>query len=127
MSHFMVMLILDDLDHAPDVFKAWEDAGVVGMTIIESTGLGRMKKHFGLRGDLPLLPSLSALLGTREERHRTIFTVVDNEELIDKLIDVTQEVCGDLNQPNKGVIFVLPVLRAIGINVGASEEQSASG
>lgn len=116
MSHYMVMLILDDLDQAPAVLNAWEEAGVHGMTIMESTGLGRMKKHFGYRDDLPLMPSLSKLMGTREERHRTIFTVTDDEALVNKLIEVTQGVCGNLNAPNKGVIFVLPVLRAIGIN-----------
>ena len=113
--HYMVLLVLDDIDHCPHVFDAWDKAGTSGITILESTGLGRVRRALGMRDDLPLMPSLRSLLQSREERHRTLFTVVDSEEMVDKLIEATQSITGDLSRPNKGVLFVLPVLRAIGI------------
>lgn len=113
--HYMVLLVLDDIDSCSQVFDAWEEAGTRGITIIESTGLGRMRRGLGMRNDLPLMPSLQSLLQSREERHRTLFSVVDSEEKVDELIAATQAVTGNLAEPNKGVLFVLPVLRAIGL------------
>ena len=113
--HQMVMLILDDIAYCPQVLDAWEAAGASGITILESTGLGRMRRSMGMRDDLPLMPTLLSLLQSREEHHRTLITVTDNEAMVDRLIAATQEVVGDLAAPNRGVVFVLPVLRAIGL------------
>jgi hypothetical protein len=62
-----------------------------------------------------MMPSLSDVFRSRERRHRTIFSVIEGEEMIDRLIGVTQEVLGDLNNPDTGALFVLPVSRAIGL------------
>ncbi len=120
--HYMVLFVIDNVDSAPKILETWENAGAAGITILDSTGLGRMKKHFGIRDDLPLMPSMSSLLGTREEKHRTIFTVTDDEAMVDKLIEETQNVAGDLEAANRGVIFVLPVVRAVGINYDNRKE-----
>ncbi len=111
---YMVIFVLDDLDRSPEVLSAWEDVGVSGITIIESTGLGRVRRMMGLRDDLPLMPSVMRLLQTREERHRTLFTVVPEEADIDRLIAATEAVVGDLREPNRGFLFALPVIRVAG-------------
>ena len=78
----------------------------------------QVRKAMGARDDIPLMPSLMSLLQSREERHRTLISVVDSEEMVDKLVAATEQITGDLSAPNKGVIFVLPVLRAIGLAQG---------
>lgn len=113
--HFMVMLVLDDIDRCPLVFDAWEKAGTRGITILESTGLGRVRRALGMRNDLPLMPTLRTLLHSREERHRTLISVVESEEMVDRLIEATEAITGDLCEPNRGVLFVLPVVRAVGV------------
>lgn len=111
----MVVLVLDDLNKSAEVLEAWEQAGVTGITILESTGLGRMKSRLAVRDDAPLMPSLAWLLQHREEQHRTIFTLVESDDMVDRLIAVTQEITGDLDAPNRGILFVLPVLRTVGL------------
>lgn len=111
----MVVLVLDDLESSAAILEAWEQAGTHGVTLLESTGLGRLRRRLKMRDDLPLMPSLSAVLGLREEQHRTIFTIVDDEEMVNKLFDATQEITGDLTEPNRGIMFVLPVTRAVGL------------
>lgn len=110
----MVLLILDDLDLCSDVLAAWEATGVSGITILESTGLGRVRKA-GFRDGLPLMPSLLNLMQSREETHRTLFTVVEGEEMVDRLIQATETITGDMSAANTGVLFVLPVSRVVGI------------
>ncbi len=109
----MVMLILDDVDQCKDVLDAWEAVGIVGVTILESSGLGRVRQA-GMRDDLPLMPSLSELFKRTETRHRTLFTVAKDQARIDALVEATQSVVGDLERPNTGFLFVLPVSQVYG-------------
>jgi len=115
--YHMILLILDDINQCPTILEAWEAQGVGGVTILESTGLGRVRKR-SIRDDIPLMPSLSRLLQTREERHRTLFTVVETEEMVDNVIRVTETILGNMEAPHNGVIFVLPVSRVIGLEGG---------
>ena len=119
----MVLLVLDDVNNCTSVLDAWEAIGVTGITILDSTGLGRVRAASSYRDDFPLMPSISNLMKSREERHRTMFTVVDSNEMVDKIIQVTQEITGGLDAPNQGVIFVLPVTRAIGLQNNTSSEE----
>ena len=115
--YHMVLLIVNNLEQCPRVLDAWDAIEVPGITILESTGLGNIRQA-GLRDDLPLMPSLSDLMRGQEHRHRTIFTVVEGEEKVDQLIEVTRAIMGDLNQPHSGVLFVLPVARVVGLPGG---------
>ncbi len=109
----MVIFVLNDVDYCPDLLDAWEEAGVVGITILESSGLGRVR-NAGMRDDVPLLPSLTDLFKNTETQHRTLFTIVDSEEQIEKILHATESVVGDLEQSHTGFLFVLPVSHVYG-------------
>ena len=114
--NYLVIAVVDELEKCPMLLEAWERAGTRGITILESTGLGRVRQGNSLRDDLPLMPSLRNLFQTREEPHRTLFTVVRDEEMVDRIFEATEMILGDLDKPNIGVIFALPVTRAMGIS-----------
>lgn len=112
---FLVVTIVDDPGNCPTILDAWEALGVSGVTILESSGLGHLRK-LGMREDMPLLPSLSDFLQQDEIPHRTLLSVVKDQEMVDKMIKAVQDIAGDLDQPNSGFLFVVPVLQAIGLN-----------
>ena len=118
--HYMVVLVVYDIIASPSILEAWEEVGAPGITILESTGMGPIRQ-IAMRDDLPLLPGLRDLLRSREQQHRTLFSVVEGEEMVERLIAVTEEVMGDLNNPYSGVLFVLPVSRVVGFR-GAEGE-----
>jgi hypothetical protein len=64
------------------------------------------------------MPSLSRLLQSREERHRTLFTVVETEEMVENVIKATEAIIGNMEAPHNGVMFVLPVSRVVGLHGG---------
>ncbi len=68
---YLVVFVLDNPDRCQDVLDAWEEAGANGITILESTGIGRVRQA-GYRDDLPLMPSLSDLFKSTETHNRTI-------------------------------------------------------
>lgn len=113
--YHMVILIVNNLDQCPDVLDAWEAAELPGITILESTGLGNIRQA-GIRDDVPLMPNLSDLFRSKEHHHRTLFTVVEDEEKVDEIVAISQEILGDLEQPDNGVLFVLPVSRVVGFH-----------
>ncbi len=113
--YYMVVLIVDDPDQCNPVLNAWEAAGARGVTILNSTGLARMKKK-AQRDDIPLIPSMRSLLAGQEEHHRTLFSVVEGEEMVQKLVAASQAELGDLNQPYTGFLFTVPVSHVYGLN-----------
>lgn len=111
---YLVVLVLDDPSKCRAILDAWEAAGANGITILESTGLGRVRRAV-LRDDLPLMPSLHDLLRREENSHRTLFSVVESQVQVDALVRTTQGVIGDLSQPHTGLLFVVPVLQVSGL------------
>ncbi len=111
---FQILCVLNDPEKEEDLLDAWEEAGVGGVTILHSTGLGRMR-GLSLRDDLPLMPSLGSLFQHEEYLNRTLFTIVDGEDLVDKVVEATQKITGDLSLPHTGLLVVLPVARAYGL------------
>jgi hypothetical protein len=113
MNH-LVVLIVNDVDDCPAILDAWEAAGILGVTILASTGLGHIRRA-GLRDDLPLLPSLHDLFESEEVQHRTLLSVVDSQDLVDKMVAIAQQVIGNLEDPHTGFLFVVPVIQAYGL------------
>ncbi len=111
---YLLLFVLHDPEKVEDLLDAWEATGVNGVTILRSTGLGRLR-GLELRDDFPLIPSLSSLFEHEEYLNRTLFTVVDGDDLVDRLVAAAQDVVGDLSQPNTGLLVVLPVARAYGL------------
>jgi nitrogen regulatory protein PII len=112
--NFLVVLVVNNIDNTPRILNAWEEAGVLGVTILESTGLGRIRRA-GLREDIPLLPSLHDLYEFGEVHHRTLLSVVDSQEMVDKMVKLAEEVLGKMDDPHTGILFVVPVIQAYGL------------
>ena len=112
---YLVVLVLDDPDLSDVLLDAWETAGVKGVTILESTGIGRVRRA-ALRDDMPLLPSLRDIMRGEEEHHRTFFSVVDREEQVETLAEAAQRVVGDFSQPNTGLVFAVPISHVHGLH-----------
>lgn len=121
--NFLVVAIVDDYELCPSILNSWEEIGVRGVTILESTGLGRIRKA-GLLDNIPLMPSLSDLTDRSEIHHRTLFSVVDSQEMVDKMADIVQKSTGSLEEPNTGFMFVVPVSKVYGMGKHREDRSS---
>jgi len=118
---YFVLLVLNNVDKLEEIMDAWDDAGVNGVTILPSTGMARYRESSALRDDLPLIPSLEDLQIHLEATNRTLFTIVVDEAMVDKVIAATESVTGDLNLPHTGILVALPVLKSKGLDRLTSE------
>jgi nitrogen regulatory protein PII len=111
----LVVMIVNDPEDCPALLDAWEACGVKGITILNSSGLGRIRRA-GLRDDIPLMPSLEDLLQSEEIYHRLLMTVVKDQEMVDRLVKATCAITGDLDRPHSGFLFVMPVTQVYGLD-----------
>jgi hypothetical protein len=107
-------LVLDNPALLNDVLEAWTDVGVRGITILESTGVHRVRSRAS-RQDAPFMLGFSRLLRTDQVGHYTLFAVVPNMEIVERLVEATEGIVGDLTQPNTGVLFAIPLAAAWGL------------
>lgn len=113
---YLILFVLHQVDKFDLVLSAWEETGVQGITILPSTGLGRIREKGALREDLPLIPSLEDLLEAERDEllNRTMFTIAEDASLADRLALATEAVIGSLSKPNTGIMAVIPLGRVYG-------------
>lgn len=110
---FVIMFVLDNPDKLFEVLGAWEKVGVTGVTILESTGLHRVKRAYTA---MRFLPSVYE----NQESHVTLITLVRDETLIAACLQEVEKVVGNLDSPNTGIFTAWPAtyLKGIGSDIG---------
>jgi hypothetical protein len=116
MSNKMIMFVMSDGSKTIATLEAWARAGVTGATILDSSGIAHTVKQMATHDDLPLIPSLRAILRTQEHTNRMLFSVVEESFNIAELVRVTEEVIGSLSVPHVGILIVLPVIEVYGFH-----------
>jgi hypothetical protein len=111
---YQLWLVLDNQAQLNEVLAAWTDAGVRGITILESTGVHRVRARASSQ-DSPFMLGFSRLLRTDQVGHYTLFAVVSGMDIVERLVAATEKVVGDLSQPDTGVLFAVPVAAAWGL------------
>lgn len=111
----LILFVLNDPNLLDAIIKAWEEAGVGGITILPSTGMARIREKGAWRDDIPLIPSIDDFHDYVEAFSRTLFTIVDSDEMVDNVIAATEHVIGDLDDPHTGILVSLPVNKYRGI------------
>ena len=110
----LVILITARTEQSLQVAKAWQQAGASGVTILEGHGLHRLQKKLEIRDDLPLIPSLAALLRGKEEDTHLLISVVD-DDLASRLPAETVAILGDLTLPGNGLFLSLDIADVLGL------------
>jgi len=110
-----VILITARGEEGHNIGEAWQKAGAPGVTLIDCYGIGRLQEASKSFEILSGTVSMLQLLREREETSLMVLSAVEDEKVVDRLIDATQAILGDLREPNNGLVFVIDVERAIGI------------
>lgn len=111
----LILLVTPQVERGHDIGEAWAEVGVSGVTYIESHGLYTLSQTNRKMAVLPGMSSLMEILRSNDENNITMFTVVSGQTLVDKVIAATENLVGDLERPDNGVLFVIDVERALGV------------
>lgn len=109
---YLLIMVLDDATRLGEVLEAWTQAGVQGVTVLESTGLQRImrRKEAG-----SMFMGFSRLFQDAGIGHNTLFALIDSLQVAEVAVAATEGVLGDLRQPHTGIVFVVPVARSWGL------------
>jgi len=105
----LLVAILNAPEKIDSILAGFVELGVKGATVISSQGMGRLLSH-----DIPIFAGLQTLIDRSRPENRTILSVV-SADLIDPIISLLQESCGDLEDPATGIVFTLPLDRVVGL------------
>lgn len=109
---YMLIMVLDDSTRLNEVLGAWRDAGILGITIVESTGLNRVLPRHTAQ---PMFAGFSQVFGGGRVGHHTLFAIVDSIALAEAAAAATEGLIGDLTKPHTGIICALPVAQVWGL------------
>jgi nitrogen regulatory protein P-II 1 len=105
----LLVAVINDPEKLDEILSGFVELGVRGATIIDTEGMGHL-----LAQDIPIFAGLQTLIAGARPRNRTVFSVLA-EDLVDPVIALLQDVCGNLASPATGIAFVLPVERVTGL------------
>lgn len=117
----LVAFVLNREELLEQVLEAYVEAGIDGATILDSEGMGRFLTY-----EVPLFAHLRSFMKGNKPYNKTILSVVRDESLIPRLVELIDEVCGGLAAPGTGIFFTVPVDFAIGLIGEAAPADAAT-
>lgn len=115
---YMVMLVLDVPDRLDAVLDAWNAVGVRGATIAETTGVYKRQSR---RRRVPAPFAIGSMGPAGLERgNYTLWTIVPDEETMQRCLAEAEKIVGDLDLPNTGVLAAWPLAFVKGVPLTAA-------
>ena len=106
-----IFIVLSDQTHTERTLELLLECEIRGATVIESTGMGQV-----LKGNIPVIgSSIRSILSQQRPHNQTIFAVSRHPEKIDRAIELISREFNGFKDPCSGMIFVVPVIKAIGL------------
>ncbi|HET7583296.1 MAG TPA: P-II family nitrogen regulator [Gemmatimonadaceae bacterium] len=105
----LLVAVINHEERVDDILAGFLELGITGATVISSEGMGHVLSH-----DVPIFAGLRSLTARSRPTNQTVLSVIDDAK-IDAAIALIQEVCGSLDAPGAGIVFVLPVARVVGL------------
>jgi hypothetical protein len=112
----LVVLITAQAEAAYDIALAWKEAGAPGATFLDGRGLQSLRQASASMEILTGMTSMLDILRQTQIDVVVVLSLVEDVALPARMIDVAQSILGDMQAPDKGVLFVLDVERALGVS-----------
>ena len=104
---YLLVNVLEQSEQLPTIMEQFAKIGITGSTVIDSTGMGRVLMR--TRATLPVMQQINKVTTDLESSNKTILTIIREKQRLDKAIKIVKSLCGDLDQPGKGILFTLPL------------------
>ena len=104
----VLFVVLNKTEYLEDVLDAFIDIGITGATIMDSQGMGSAMTDVNSTG-APFYGVLKNMLEDSRPYNKTIFTVIQGDELLEEAVTRVKNIVGDIHQPGVGIMFTVPV------------------
>lgn len=111
----LVVLITAKTQDGHRIGEVWKAAGAPGVTFVESYGLRRLQESARSAEILAGTLSMLEILRSNEETSLIVLSVTNNDADAERIVQATEALLGDMNEPDNGIVFVIDVERALGV------------
>ncbi len=101
---YLLTVVINNEEILDELLTGWLDIGITGSTIIESTGALQLISHH-----VPIFAGFRSLTSGGMRHNRTIFTVIDDKEILDLAVLFLETLCKDTGKSHQGIYYVTPV------------------
>ncbi|MFY9542676.1 MAG: P-II family nitrogen regulator [Dethiobacteria bacterium] len=110
---YLIVLVLNRVELLEDVLESLVQAGIRGATIIDSTGMGRTLAQAD--HEVSVLAGLRSIFQYSRPQNKTVFSVVETKEELERATTAIKEKLGDMTRPGVGILFSLKLGEAFGL------------
>lgn len=103
---YLLIAVINDEDLLDELLTGWLDIGITGATVAETTDLLQLLSHH-----VPIFAGLRSLTTGGAQHNRTIFTAIDDNDIVDKAIAYLETLLKTTEKSHQGIYFVVPLLR----------------
>lgn len=108
----LLMLILKRVEIMEELIKKLAESGVRGGTILDGTGMASTLMNME---ELPMFGMLRRILSDEEKESCKVMMFVLHDEQVMTTRGTIKKVIGDLNVPNTGIMFSIPITYVEGL------------
>ncbi|MCK9443628.1 MAG: hypothetical protein M0Q14_03740 [Tissierellaceae bacterium] len=109
----ILFLVLNKTEYLDDILDTFVEVGVKGATILDSQGMGSAMASADRNA--PFFGALRHLMDNSRPYNKTIFTVIEDEKILDEVVQAVKEILGDMKEPGVGLMFTLPIGKVYGM------------
>ena len=102
---YLLIVVLNNEELLDDLITGWLDIGISGATVIESTDSLQLISHH-----IPIFAGFRALTSGGMPHNKTVFTIIRDQEVVDKAVTYLETLCYDTGKPFQGIYVVAPAL-----------------
>ncbi len=107
----LLVVILHNLDHLPELLEAWKQVGIPGVTLLPSQGGFQAVSQIQRGG----LANLLNLVEQASPNQRVVLSLIDNKETLAIAVSEAERVVGGFDRPHSGILFTIDVGDALGL------------
>lgn len=111
----ILVIVLNKTEYLDEILDAFVEIGLTGATIIDSQGMGSAMTDVNNTNG-PFYGVLKTMFDDSRPYNKTIFTVIKDEQLLEKAVDTVKGIIGDIHQPGVGIMFSLPLGNTYGMS-----------
>lgn len=109
----VLFIVLNQVEFLDDILTEFVNIGITGATVLDSQGMARALVNNNEK--VPIFGSLRSFLDSARPYNKTIFTVIQNDHLLDRVMKSINELVGDFCNPGIGLMFSVPIGRVCGL------------
>jgi nitrogen regulatory protein PII len=106
----LVIYVMTQTKYLEEFLTELNNNGIKGATIISSTGMGRT---LAKNDDMQMFGSLKFLFENKRTESNVILMALPDDK-VKTVYKVIEYVCGNLQEPDSGVAFTVPIEETVG-------------